>query len=112
MRQSGILAAAGIYALDHHVARLADDHANAKALAAGLAQVPGIRLVYDQIETNIVFLDVAGTGYTAIDFVAAAKQKGLGAGAFGPSVVRMITHLDVSAGDVEQAIGIIASLRA
>lgn len=111
MRQAGFLAAAGLHALDHHVARLAEDHANARALAAGLAQLPGIRLADDRIETNIVFFDVAGAGYSAVDFVAAAKAKGLGAGAFGPSLVRMITHLDVSADDVRRALEIIASLR-
>lgn len=111
MRQSGFLAAAGLYALDHHVERLAEDHANARALAAGLAQLPGIKLADDRIETNIVFFDVAGTGYDALDFVAAAKAKRLGAGTFGPTTVRMITHLDVGAGDVERAIEIIASLR-
>lgn len=111
MRQAGFLAAAGLYALEHHIDRLAEDHANARALAGGLAQLPGIRLTDERIESNIVFFDVAETGYDALEFVGAAKAKGLGAGAFGPSIVRMITHLDVTADDVRRAVEIIASLR-
>ena len=64
MRQAGIIAAGGIYALEHHVDRLAEDHANAQFLAEGLAQIPGVKLVYDTVPTNILFFDVSGTGMT------------------------------------------------
>ncbi|MEN5084718.1 GntG family PLP-dependent aldolase [Bosea sp. TWI1241] len=110
MRQSGFLAAAGLYALDHHVERLAEDHANARRLAMGLAGLPGIRLPDAPVETNIVFFDVSGTGLTAEGFVAACGERGLGVGAFGPSSVRMVTHLDVGAADVERALEIIAQI--
>ena len=64
MRQAGIIAAGGIYALEHNVERLAEDHANAQFLAEGLAQIPGVKLVYDTVPTNILFFDVSGTGMT------------------------------------------------
>lgn len=107
MRQSGFLAAAGIYALDHHVERLAEDHDNARALASGLAALPGISLTYDTIDTNIVFFDVAGTGRTADDIVAALKVRGViigGGGMFGPTIMRAVTHLGVSRADIDVAI--------
>ena len=68
MRQAGIIAAAGIYALDHHVDRLAEDHERARALARGLAELPGIAVDADRVETNIVIFDVRGTGLTAEEF--------------------------------------------
>ncbi|MCX7340253.1 MAG: beta-eliminating lyase-related protein [Hyphomicrobiales bacterium] len=107
MRQSGFLAAAGIYALDHHVERLAEDHDNARALAKGLAALPGLCLTYDAIDTNIVFFDVAGTGRTAEAIVNALKDKGVimgGGGLFGPTTIRAVTHLGVSRADIDVAI--------
>ena len=65
MRQAGIIAAAGVYALEHNVARLADDHANARSFARAVAQIPGVRLCFDATETNIVLFDVSGTGQAA-----------------------------------------------
>ena len=108
MRQSGFLAAAGIYALDHHVERLAEDHENARALARGLAQMPGVRLATHAVETNIVFFDVAGTGRTPADIVLALKQKGIGMGGgglFGPAIMRAVTHIGVSRAGVDKALG-------
>lgn len=104
MRQSGILAAAGLYALDHHVDRLAEDHANAKALARALAALPGVALDADAVETNIVLFDVAGTGRDAPTFVASMLERGVRFSAMGPTLVRAVTHLDVDAGDVARAV--------
>jgi threonine aldolase len=103
MRQAGIIAAGGIYALRHHVKRLAEDHANARRLAEGLAGLPGIALDPASVETNLVFFDLTG----AID--AAATVDGLLAlgvrmGALGPRTVRAVTHLDVSAADIDKTL--------
>src|SRR5205823_6771426 len=75
MRQAGICAAACVYALDHHVDRLADDHANARALAGGLAQIEGIKV--QQPQTNLVFFDPAGSGVSGEKMVAALHQRGV-----------------------------------
>jgi threonine aldolase len=99
MRQAGILAAAGLFALEHHVKRLADDHANARSLAQGLAALPGVALVRDP-ETNIVAFRVADAGR----FVARARERGVLIGALDREWVRAVTHLDVSADDVAEAL--------
>ncbi|UCE31167.1 MAG: aminotransferase class I/II-fold pyridoxal phosphate-dependent enzyme [Burkholderiales bacterium] len=104
MRQAGILAAAALHALDHHVERLADDHVNARRLAEGLAALPGIAIDPGSVETNIVIFDVAGTSMTAAAFVAALESCAVGMVATGPGTVRAVTHLDVSADDIEEAL--------
>jgi threonine aldolase len=104
MRQAGILAAAGLYALEHHVKRLADDHANARRLAAGLAGLPGVSVPRPP-ETNMVFFRVAD----AARFVAGARERGVLLGATDAETVRAVLHLDVTASDVDEAI---ARLRA
>jgi threonine aldolase len=106
MRQAGIIAAAGIYAFKYNVDRLADDHANARVLAEGLASIPGIDLVYDQIPTNIVYFDVKGTGLMPMEIEAVINKRGVRiGGAYGQStVMRAVTHLDVSREDCEQAV--------
>lgn len=106
MRQSGFLAAAGLYALDHHVERLADDHANARLLAAGLKGIPGIA-VSGAIETNMVFFDIAETGLTAQQLVSVLKASGIGLGAFGATTIRAVTHLGISRADIERTISAI-----
>ena len=108
MRQAGIVGAAALYALDHHVERLADDHANAQLLAREIAQLPGASLDPSAVETNIVFFDVAGSGRSAAAVCAALEARGVQMGAFGPTVIRAVTHLDVSREDVLRAV---ASLR-
>jgi threonine aldolase len=108
MRQAGILGAAALHALDHHVERLADDHANARLLARELAALPGVSLEPATVETNIVFFDVAGSGRSAAAICAALEARGVQMGAFGPTVIRAVTHLDVSREDVMRAV---ASLR-
>jgi len=103
MRQAGIIAAAGLYALDHNIDRLAEDHTNAKILARGLAEIPGIHVEVDHVETNIVFFDVAGLGITAKDAVERLRAQGVRMGATGRTLIRAVTHLDVSQSDVERA---------
>lgn len=106
MRQAGIIAAAGLYALDHNVDRLAEDHANAKLLARGLAEIPGIALDLEHVETNMVFFDVAQTGRTALDVVDRLLARGVRMGAVGRTLIRAVTHLDVSRADVERAVAV------
>lgn len=112
MRQAGIVAAAGLYALDHHVERLADDHANARALAEGLSALPGIALPLGMPETNILFFDVAGTGRSAAEIVAACKARGVETGAFAPTVIRAVTHIGVSAADIATAVAVMREVLA
>jgi threonine aldolase len=104
MRQAGIVAAAGLYALDHHVERLADDHANATRLAEGLVEA-GLPVDLEQVETNFVLLDVGALGLGADDAVARLRRVGvLLSFATKRDMLRAVTHLGVSAEDVEQAI--------
>jgi len=107
MRQAGIIAAAGVYALEHHVARLADDHENARTLAAGLGDIPGVTVENPEPETNIIFFDIAGTGLASADFLARIKARGVRMGAMGPRRLRAVTHLDISADDVETALTVV-----
>ncbi|HVE82066.1 MAG TPA: GntG family PLP-dependent aldolase [Myxococcales bacterium] len=104
MRQVGILAAAGLYALDHHVERLGEDHENARRLARGLAEIPGVTLDASAVETNLVFSDFP---VPAADALARLKAQGVLATPEGsrPNSVRMVTHLDVKAGDIDEALG-------
>jgi threonine aldolase len=110
MRQSGVLAAAGIYALEHHVERLAEDHANAKLLAERIAALPGITLQPPIVETNLVFFDVSGTGLTATQVVAGLLQRGVRIGAEGEHHLRAVTHLDVDREGVERAAAALAAI--
>lgn len=111
MRQAGHLAAAGLVALDSMVDRLADDHANAKVLAKGLAGLPGLDVDLQRTQTNMVLADVSATGHSSAEFIAAAKQAGilcLGRDA-GP-MVRFVTHRHITRDDVKDAVGRIAIL--
>lgn len=108
MRQSGILAAAGLYALDNHFARLGEDHANAKLIAERLADVRGVKLDLEKIQSNIVIF-VLGEGLPdAEDVVARAKAEGVLLNVFGPRRVRAVTHLNVSREECVQAADILA----
>jgi threonine aldolase len=100
MRQAGIVAAGALYALDHHVERLAEDHENARALAQGLASVPGITLDPDEVETNIVIFEVDDPE----GLCAAVQRDGVLMGPVGPRTVRAVTHLDVDADGVQRAL--------
>jgi threonine aldolase len=101
MRQAGICAAACLYALDHHVERLAEDHANARALARGLAGIPGV--VVEEPETNLVFFDVRGTGTTVEELQAKLRLRGVAVSVLGGRL-RACTHLDVTAPMIEEAV--------
>src|SRR5215210_5385071 len=100
MRQSGIVAAAGLYALEHHVERLADDHARARRLAEGLAGLPGVEIDPATVETNIVIFAVPD----APAFCAALARADVTMGALDASRVRAVTHLDVDDADIERAL--------
>jgi threonine aldolase len=100
MRQAGIIAAGALYALDNHVERLAEDHANARALAVGLAEIGGVTIDPAAIETNIVFFSVPD----APGLCAELERSGVVMGAFGPTTVRAVTHLDVDAEGVATAL--------
>jgi len=104
MRQAGILAAAGIYAMDHNVKRLAEDHANAKKLATALAELPGVSINPDHVETNIVIFDISRSRYSPPQAVEALKKKGVLVVPFGKTLLRAVTHLDVSAKDIAKSI--------
>lgn len=104
MRQAGIIAAGGIYALRHNVDRLAEDHRNARRLAEGLARIPGLSLDLDRVQTNLVFFDIAAEGWSAEELVRALLERGVRVGAVGPRRIRAVTHLDVSAEGVEKVI--------
>ena len=95
MRQAGVLAAAGLIALEKMPARLGEDHANARFLAAGLAQVPGIRLDAAKVVTNILVFNVAGTGMTSFDICKKLAQQGVLASGIDAEQIRMVTHMDV-----------------
>jgi threonine aldolase len=103
MRQAGIIAAGGLFALRHHVKRLADDHANARRLAEGLAALPGVVIDPATVDTNLVFFDLRGQ-LDAEAAVAALLARGVRMGAMGPRTVRAVTHLDVTADHIEQAL--------
>src|SRR5580698_3559700 len=102
MRQAGICAAACTYALDHHVDRLAEDHANARALARGLAQIKGVEV--QEPETNLVFFRPDGAGITATDMVAALNKRGVQI-AVMDGRIRACTHLDVTSAMIEEMLG-------
>jgi threonine aldolase len=107
MRQAGIVAAAGIYALDHHVDRIADDHARARRLADGLAAA-GLPVDLEQVETNFVYLDVAPLGLTRAEARVRLDAAGVAlSSTVHPTVLRAVTHLDVSDEDVDRAVELI-----
>ena len=104
MRQAGIIAAACIYALDHHVDRLATDHANARRLAQGLAELEGVSLDPAQIETNIVFFDIAPTAPAAPVIAEKLLEQGVRIGAMEERRMRAVTHLDIDSQAIDQAL--------
>jgi threonine aldolase len=109
MRQAGILAAGALHALDHHRARLADDHAHAHLLAVRLAaclEGTGASVDVAKVETNLVFVELAGP---ATSVVERARSLGVLLAASGPATLRLVTHLDVSRADAERAADLIAS---
>ena len=103
MRQAGVVAAAGLYALDHHVERLADDHARARRLAEAIHDA-GVPVDLEQVETNFVQIDAARLGFDRADVLARLSAAGVGLSTtIHPTVMRAVTHLDVSDADIERA---------
>ncbi len=102
MRQAGILAAACSYALDNHVDRLADDHANARRLAEGLAELPGLVLDPALVDTNLIFFELEHSN--ADEFAAALQAEGVRVSVVGANRLRAVTHLDISVDDIDQAV--------
>ena len=107
MRQVGIIAAGALYALQHHRERLTEDHANAQILADAVRGASGLELTPDEVDTNIVYFDVAAEVGSAADFVAALQNEGVLTLAVGPTRIRMVTHLDVDEAGVRRAAEII-----
>ncbi len=106
MRQAGVLAAAALHALDAHVARLADDHANAAILADGLDGLAGLR-VRRPVETNIVLLDTSQSRLGPMEVVGSLIGAGVRCLPLNATTVRFVTHLDVDRADVEHAVGVV-----
>jgi threonine aldolase len=107
MRQAGILAAAGEYALSHNLDRLADDHARARRLARAVADVAAGLVDMTSVETNIVVVELAGTALDAAALAASCRAEGVLVSAFGPRRVRLVTHLDIDDAGVDRAVDVI-----
>jgi threonine aldolase len=104
MRQVGVLAAAGIVALEQMVDRLQEDHDNARVLAEGIADIPGLGLDLDGVQTNLVWFDLLDSRMTAQQFMKALAKQGVLMLAMGPSRLRAVTHYGIERADVEQAL--------
>ena len=110
MRQAGVLAAAGIVALNEMVNRLAEDHANAKKLAAGLSEIPGLSIDPDQIHTNIIYLGVEREDLTSAEFTQQVDAAGVRMLPMGPQKVRAVTHYHITPEDIDQALKVISKI--
>jgi threonine aldolase len=104
MRQVGVLAAAGLVALDRMVDRLADDHANARTLAEGLAELPGVRCDLTRVQTNLVFFEL--DSMPAPLFTDECAKRGLLSDSMGPRRMRFVTHFGIDAEDIQSALKI------
>jgi threonine aldolase len=110
MRQAGILAAAGLYALEHNIGRLADDHRRARLLAERLTRVPGLRVDLGKVQTNMVYAGTRESGTPAADLVRHLAEAGVWCLDEGPWTIRLVAHLDVDDADVEEAGELVASV--
>jgi len=110
MRQAGILAAAGLYALEHNISRLKEDHDNAKNLALHLQHIPTVFVDPDWVETNIVVFEVVRSEHSTSELLQAFKDSGVLLNAMGERVFRAVTHLDVDGADIEKAAHILGSV--
>ena len=110
MRQAGILAAAGLIALEQGPAKLKTDHANAKFLAEGLAQIPGFKIDPAKVQTNIVICDLSDAGMTSGELSQRLRERKVLANGVGPHAIRFVTHLDVSREQCVQALETVASV--
>lgn len=109
LRQAGIIAAPGLYALNHMRERLAEDHENAVLLSEGLSSIPSLTIA-NNVDTNIVVAEVSALGMNSAEFTSLLKKEGVLAVTFGPSLVRFTTHLDVSKDDIEKTITVVRKL--
>jgi threonine aldolase len=110
MRQAGVLAAAGLVALNEMVDRLAEDHANARRLANGLAGVAGLKLDPERYITNIIYFDVVKPGLNATELAAALQKEGVRMLASGPRTLRAVTHYEVTSVDIDYALNVMAKV--
>jgi threonine aldolase len=104
MRQAGVLAAAGLVALEESPAKLAVDHANARFLAQGLARIPGVQVDPEKVDSNVVVFDVSGTGHAPADVSARLKERGVLMNAINERCVRAVTHYDVDRSQCARAV--------
>jgi threonine aldolase len=112
MRQAGIIAAGALYALEHNIERLADDHKHARLLADAIRQSPGLSLDPEFVDTNIVFFKVDAEMGSAAAFCARLRDEGVWTMALGPQRIRAVTHLDVSREQIEYAANVIQDVAA
>jgi len=114
MRQSGVIAAAALYALENNWDRLAEDHDNAQHLASGLANINGLECEVGKMATNLVFFEIKKPGMTGAQFVKACQERGVGMGTSAGSAtrIRAVTHLDVNRQDIDAALKIISDVMA
>ena len=110
MRQTGFFAAAGLYALENNIERLAEDHANARRLADGLIEIPGISLAIDIVETNMVYIDASECGLSAEEIGNRCAGKGVRLLYEGFQTLRLVTHLDVSSEDVDKVLQVMREI--
>src|SRR3954466_8012854 len=110
MRQAGVLAAAGLIALEEGPKRLHEDHANAKLLAEGLAKLRGIKIDPKKVETNIIVFEISGTGMDSAAFTRKLMEKNVLASGISPTEIRIVTHMDVDRGACERALGAISEI--
>lgn len=110
MRQVGVLAAAGKIALEESPKLLIEDHSNAKRLAQGLAELPGVKIDPERVQTNIAIFDIAATGMATAQMTAELKARGVLANGINSREMRMVTHYDVSRDDIEQTIKIMKDI--
>jgi len=110
MRQAGIIAAAGLIALEQGPQKLKTDHANARFLAEGLAQIPGIKINPAKVQTNIVICDIKGTGMTSDELSRKLAESDVLANGVGPELIRFVTHLDIDREQCAQAVDVVAAV--
>jgi threonine aldolase len=104
MRQAGVLAGAGLYALENHIERMADDHRRARALAEAIGAIEGIEVSLESVKTNMVYIDVSGTGHDAAAVVDKLNAQGVSLTAVSEQKLRAVTHLDVDDAGVHRAV--------
>ena len=108
MRQSGVIAAAALYSLEHNWDRLAEDHDNARRLSEGIANIKGVEIEVPRMETNLVFFEITKPGWTSARLIEACKERGVGIGSSTATRIRAVTHLDVNRQDIDTALKVIS----